>query len=239
MHSSEFLRFYSSFFDITEVNSTFYGIPSHAMTKKWKQQTPPHFRFTAKLPRVITHENRLQRLSPHMESFLESVGHLAPKYFLTVVQLPPSLSFEEARPRLDDLESFLSGRYAIEGRHDSWFSGQAKRYLADRNICLVWGDVGKIRDTLPLTSDFVYLRVIGDRIIPDDQFGRIRRSRDADLKAWAERLERIRDRVSFAIVLANNHYEGFGPATASKLMALLGLEVPAWQTKDQKHITEF
>lgn len=234
----QFLKFYSSIFDITEVNSTFYRIPGENAVKKWASETPPHFRFTAKLPQIITHESRLQRIHPYMEQFAQSMRHLGQKHLLTVVQLPPSLSFDEALPHLDGLNSFLQN-YVIEGRHNSWFEDRAVRYLTDKKICLVWSDVDGVDNTLPVTSDFVYLRIIGDRLIPDRDFGTIIRDRTGDLRVWAERLDALRDRLSFAVILANNHYEGFGVATANKLRMLLGLEELVWHSEKQRTLAEF
>jgi uncharacterized protein YecE (DUF72 family) len=54
MAKSEFLKHYSSIFDITEINSTFYAISSQVITKKWNAETPHHFKFTAKLTQTIT-----------------------------------------------------------------------------------------------------------------------------------------------------------------------------------------
>ncbi|WP_268542032.1 DUF72 domain-containing protein [Candidatus Nitrosotenuis cloacae] len=237
MAPDKFLRFYSSFFDLTEVNSTFYRIPSENVAKKWASDTPPHFRFTSKLPQMITHESRLQKLHPFMEQYASSMNGLGQKHFLTVVQLPPSLSFDEALPHLDELNSFLSN-YVIEGRHASWFEDRAVRYLTDKNTCLVWNDVAGVNNTLPVTSDLVYLRIIGDRTIPDEDFGTIVRDRTTDLKSWVERLYRIQDRIKFAVILANNHYEGFGAATANKLRAIFGME-DVWHSKKQRTLAEF
>ena len=50
LDTSHHLKHYSSIFDTTEINSTFYRIPSQAMTKKWHDDTPPNFTFTAKIP---------------------------------------------------------------------------------------------------------------------------------------------------------------------------------------------
>ncbi|WP_236687674.1 DUF72 domain-containing protein [Candidatus Nitrosotenuis cloacae] len=88
MPKSDFLRHYSSIFDVTEINSTFYAIPSQTMTKKWHSETPNHFKFMAKLPRIMTHENRLGNLSLHLEQFIQSLKPLGTKYLQTVVQLP-------------------------------------------------------------------------------------------------------------------------------------------------------
>lgn len=232
---SDYLRHYSSVFDITEINSTFYAIPNQAMAKKWHSETPNHFKFTAKLPRILTHENRLGNLSPHLEQFIQSLKPLGTKYLFTVVQLPPSLSFEEARPKLELLFSYFPNNdVVIEGRHTSWFSDSAISYLSDRKICLVWSDVAGVDNTAPLTSDFVYLRLIGDRSIPESEFGKLQKDQTIPMKSWIERLEKIQDQISYAIILVNNRYEGFGPATANRLRLLLGLESLQFTAKHQK-----
>lgn len=238
MPASGFLRFYSSIFDVTEINSTFYRIPYQSATRKWYSDTPPHFRFTAKLPKIITHENKLQNISVHLEPFLESMRPLGSKLSFIVIQLPPSLSFYDAKPRLEELKSYLSN-YIIEGRHESWFSNDATKYLSDNKICLVWNDVPGVKNPFPITSDFVYVRIIGDRSIPEKNFGKIVRDRTTDLKIWADRLNQTPNQISFGLIMANNHYEGFGPATANKLRILFGLEELDWYDKKQKSISDF
>jgi uncharacterized protein YecE (DUF72 family) len=235
LSKSDYLRHYSSIFDVTEVNSTFYAIPSDMMVKKWNSETPNHFKFTAKLPQIITHDARLANLLPHLEQFLQSMKSLGTKFLLSVVQLPPSLSFEEARPKLEQLHSYFpENDYVIEGRHQSWFSDSAIRYLADKKICLVWSDVAGIQNTAPLTSDFVYLRLIGDRTIPEKNFGKLQKDRTAQMKSWIEKIQQIQDKISYAVIMANNRYEGFGPATANKLRLLLGMEELSFADKRQK-----
>lgn len=235
MPKSEFLKHYSSIFDTTEINSTFYAIPNTAIVKKWYSDTPNHFKFTAKLPRIITHENRLANMSLHLESFLQSMKPLGSKFLHTVVQLPPSLSYDEAKPRLEQLQSYLTtNSFVIEGRHKTWFSDSATQYLSEKNICLVWGDVAGVDNSTPLTSDFVYLRLIGDRTISEKEFGKLQKDRTAQMKSWIEKLEKIKDTISYAMILVNNRYEGFGPATANKLRVMLGLDQLNFVDKKQR-----
>ncbi len=235
MPKSEFLKHYSSIFDTTEINSTFYAIPNQAVAKKWHADTPNHFKFTAKLPQIITHQNRLGTLSPHLEQFLQSVKPLGSKFLSSVVQLPPSLSFDEAKPKLEQLQSYFpENNFVIEGRHMSWFSDSATRYLSEKNICLVWSDVVGVENPAPITSDHIYLRLIGDRSISEKDFGRLQKDRSIQMKSWIEKLRKIEDRISYVMILANNRYEGFGPATANKLRLLLGLDQLSFADKKQR-----
>ena len=57
--TKNWLVHYSSIFDITEVNSSFYHIIPKQMSAKWNMETPERFRFSLKFPQKITHENRL------------------------------------------------------------------------------------------------------------------------------------------------------------------------------------
>ncbi|HSB57947.1 MAG TPA: DUF72 domain-containing protein, partial [Nitrosopumilaceae archaeon] len=52
LNPKDHLKFYSSIFENTEVNSTFYRIPSQSMTLKWYKDTPDNFIFSAKLPKI-------------------------------------------------------------------------------------------------------------------------------------------------------------------------------------------
>ena len=49
----DWLRHYSSIFDVTEVNSSFYHIIPKQMAAKWNTETPNNFRFSLKFPQKI------------------------------------------------------------------------------------------------------------------------------------------------------------------------------------------
>ncbi len=114
MASSEYLRYYSKTFDIIEINSTFYKIPSQITTKKWSEATQENFVFTAKLPKQITHDARLKP-GPYLDQFLAAIKPIKSKMKIIVIQLPPSLSFTEARTNLEKMLNHLpiEYRYAV------------------------------------------------------------------------------------------------------------------------------
>ena len=84
---------------------------------------------------------------------------------------------------------------------------------------MVWSQLADIRTPPILTTDFLYIRFIGDRTIQEKDFGKIQKDRISEMKRWARYLKRAReegrDRLNLAIVGANNHYAGFGPGTAN------------------------
>ena len=235
MKSIDWLRYYSTIFDITEINSTYYQVPNQFLTKKWFSDTPEHFRFTAKFPGKITHEQKLKNVKSMVLEFLKAMSLLKSQIIALVLQLPPTLSFDEARPHLDELFSYLPEyyRFPVEGRHESWFTDEAVDYLSERDICLVWNDVAGVHNPLIRTSDMVYVRLIGDRSIPESEFGKVALDKSGAISCWAEKLKEIEDETSLAIVMVNNHYEGFAPATASSLRLKLGLSELVWDEKKQ------
>ena len=102
---------------------------------------------------------------------------------------------------------------------------------------MVWSQLAGIRTPPIVTTDFLYIRFIGDRTIQEKAFGKIQKDRISEMKKWARFLKRARDeeqrdRLNLAIVAANNHYAGFGPGTATTFRKILDLPEVTWQNVD-------
>ena len=211
------------------------------MTKRWASLTSDNFRFTAKFPRSITHEKRLAAdadSEKELRYFFDVMRPLRTKLLALLLQLPPSLTAKEGVKKLEILTNMLDQdfRYAIEFRHQSWFERSVYRLLSDNNISLAWSQLDDIQTPAELTSDFVYLRFIGDRSIDEREFGRIQKDRSKELKMWSNSLDRVKDNATLAIVAANNHYAGFGPATANSFRKMVGLEEVVWEEMKQNKL---
>ena len=86
-----------------------------------------------------------------------------------------------------------------------------------------------------LTTDFLYLRFIGDRSIHEKDFGRIQIDRVLEMQKWAENIKTVEDeRIKLAIVAANNHYAGFGPGTAKMFRNMLGLPEAKCEVREKE-----
>ncbi|HET7644050.1 MAG TPA: DUF72 domain-containing protein [Nitrososphaeraceae archaeon] len=81
------------------------------------------------------------------------------------MQLPPSLQIAEGLNLIKSLEYTLdlSFRYAIEVRHHSWFNELFYNYLKERNYCLICSQLDILVIPPIVTTNFVYLRLIGDK----------------------------------------------------------------------------
>jgi uncharacterized protein YecE (DUF72 family) len=129
--------------------------------------------------------------------------------------------------------SFHILRYAVEVRHRSWFQDLAYNFFVNNNMCLVWNQLADIRTPPIVTSDFVYVRLIGGRRIQERDFGTIQIDRIKEMKRVARNFRKDSDEgnlsgVRFSIVAANNHYAGFGPGTVNMFRQLIGLEEVKW-----------
>ncbi len=127
-------------------------------------------------------------------------------------------------------------RYAIEVRHTSWFDKKIYKLLSDNDICLAWSQLDTIQTPTELTSDFLYMCFIGDRSIDVKDFGRIQKDRLKDLQRWSEGVNRFKDKAKYAVVAANNHYAGFGHATANSFRAMIGLKEVIWEEMKQEKL---
>ena len=65
------------------------------MVKNWITKTLKNFKFTAKFPKVITHEKRLKEVDRELDHFLEAMGHLSNKTLALMIQLPHSCGRED------------------------------------------------------------------------------------------------------------------------------------------------
>jgi uncharacterized protein YecE (DUF72 family) len=242
MDNTDWLKFYSSVFDFVEIDSSFYRMPNIFIVKNWFKRTPENFRFTAKFPKVITHDKRLKDASKELEYFFQSMLPLKDKILALLIQLPPSLKIMEGIENLRQLIPELDSRfrYALEVRDRSWFQDLAYNFFSDNNICMVWSQLAELMTPPIATTDFLYLRFIGDRSIHEKDFGKIQKDRVIEMKEWASKIKRVvkdevggvrRKNINLAIVSANNHYAGFGPGTANIFRKMIGLSEATWKDK--------
>jgi uncharacterized protein YecE (DUF72 family) len=239
------LPYYTKVFNYVEIDSTFYQIPAKNMVDLWNARTPPNFKFSAKFPRVITHEKKFQNCQRELQLFYEAMLPLKDKILTLLIQFPPSFKITDGLEALGKYDFYFDDtyRYAVEVRHSSWFNDLAYNFFKKNNICLVWNQLDIVRTPPVVTTDFTYIRFIGDRSISEKDFGTIQRDRANEMVNWANRLKEVEQHerdVESAMVAANNHYAGFGPETTNMFREMLGLKRVEWgDDKDISRKVEF
>ncbi|RMN90940.1 hypothetical protein ALQ48_00223 [Pseudomonas coronafaciens pv. zizaniae] len=134
------LQRYSSRFDAVEINSSFYRPHRPQTYRHWAQSVPAGFRFSVKIPKSITHEQRLQDCEVLLDMFLAQCCELGEKLGCLLIQLPPSLDYVPgvATRFFTALRSRYSGTLVIEPRHESWH--QAEALMIEQRIARVAAD---------------------------------------------------------------------------------------------------
>jgi uncharacterized protein YecE (DUF72 family) len=206
------LEFASRAFSTVEINGSFYSLQTPRSYAAWYDATPAGFLFSVKGPRYVTHILRLKNVEKPLANFFASgLFNLREKLGPILWQFPASMHFKEqlfteffellprdtnaalrlARRR----DARLHGRsclridanrplrHAIEIRHESFASDAFIALLRKHDVALVVADTaGKWPYLEDVTSDFMYLRLHGDKELYASGYT------DAALDRWADRI---------------------------------------------------
>ena len=195
-----------------EVNGSFYALQRASSYAQWREQTPAGFVFSVKGPRFVTHMKKLADVDVPLANFFASgVLSLGDQLGPLLWQLPPTMGFDAQRlarffellprttrdaARLATHHDYrLDGRavtktdadrplrHALEVRHRSFETTEFVQLLREHDIALVCADTAGRWPLLDdVTSDFVYVRLHGDRELYVSGYG------DAALDRWAARV---------------------------------------------------
>jgi uncharacterized protein YecE (DUF72 family) len=109
---------------------------------------------------------------------------------------------------------------------------------------MVWSQLAGMRTPPIVTTDFLYVRFIGDRSIDEKDFGKIQKDRVSEMRKWARRVKRVEkergkeEEISLAMIAANNHYAGFGPGTVNIFRKMVGLSEISWTYEGPQERTD-
>jgi uncharacterized protein YecE (DUF72 family) len=140
------LQRYARVLSAAEINSSFHRPHSAATYAKWAGCAPRTFRFAVKIPRTITHDQKLRRARPALDRFFDETAGLGGKRGPLLVQLPPSLAFEPrvARTFFQRARARYNGPIVCEPRHETWFSLSADALLARHKVARVAADPARV-----------------------------------------------------------------------------------------------
>jgi uncharacterized protein YecE (DUF72 family) len=219
--SSTLLQQYLTYFNTAEINSTFYALPRPNFIKHLSSAITEDKFFTAKIPKAVTHDNRLDISGEGgvvLEKYFELMHPMIDKIKALLIQLPPW-----PLNKMNDFETFLSSldpsfRYAAEFRDESWLIPKVWSFLEKYNIAHVIVDEPKLPIDLRVTSDFAYIRWHGHGKKPWFYY----RYSPEELEPWVSRIESIQDETKTILGYFNNHFQAYSPLNAFQMLQLLG-----------------
>jgi uncharacterized protein YecE (DUF72 family) len=231
------LAWLSGWFDLVEVNSTFYRPASARTVRSWLARVDgrPDFRFTAKVWRRLTHDrSALDRAD--VRAAREGLDLLAAggRLGAALLQFPWSFRRDAAnRTWLREVTEALRGLpLVLEVRHASWNVPELFASLTEQGIGFVNVDQpifrGSLGPSAVATARSGYVRIHGRNAA--DWF-RADATRD-ELRPWAGRVREVAAAtgVTDVFVVTNNHFAGQEVVNALQLRAMLEgrrVEAPA------------
>ena len=135
------LERYAKRFPAVEINSSFHRPHRDATRAKWRNSVPPAFRFSVKLPKTISHQQKLRDCDELLDEFLGQLAGLGDKLGVLLLQLPPKLEYDPEHLKfLIRLSNSAPAPIVCEPRHISWFSDTADQTLQNLKIGRVAAD---------------------------------------------------------------------------------------------------
>ena len=240
------LEFASRRVRTVEINGSFYSLQRPSSYQRWYAATPDDFVFAVKGGRFLTHHKKLRDCATPLANFFASgVLALEDKLGPILWQLPPQLPFDRGRlesffamlPRTTAAAAELAHRhdarlrhgvhldvrrdrplrYALEVRHATYEDPAFLQTLRRGGIALCVADsAGRWPYLEDVTTDFVYVRLHGDKRLYVSGYGR------AALDVWAERIAAWKASGHDVFVYFDNDVKVRAPFDAMNLAARLG-----------------
>jgi uncharacterized protein YecE (DUF72 family) len=213
------LQRYSAVFTAVEINSSFYKPHQRKSYERWAGSVPATFRFSVKMPKQITHTQRLHRCSRLLDDFFAQTAGLGRRLGVVLVQLPPSFAFDRALAKrfFVQVRERYEGAVAIEPRHASWFETRADALLRDAGVSRVAADPALTKPAAHPGGDprIAYFRLHGSPRMYYSAYA------EAFLKTVAQRMREAAGTSSAVWCVFDNTAHGHAVPNAQRLSELL------------------
>ena len=233
LKKGDMLEYYAREFRYTEINSTYYALPSQQAIAGLAKRTPPDFVFTVKAYKSLTHE-RHENVAIDSGKFQFSMAPLMDEGKLGAVLLQFPYSFkcsEENRSYLVHMRDLLEDLpLAVEFRHAGWEQPPVWEFLRSLNMAYVAVDEPQLRglvgDSAVLTSNFGYIRFHGRNAghwwEHDKAYERYDYLyKEPELQEWVPRINSMAQGADSIFLTFNNHYKGQSITNARLMQRML------------------
>jgi uncharacterized protein YecE (DUF72 family) len=240
------LEYLAHFFDVVEINTTFYGHIKPELAKLWVRKVAcnPNFMFTAKLHRSFTHSPlavmeptsaaSIQATDEDEAKAREGLDALASQGKLAALLIQFPVSFKNTSLNREYLQvllrQFIEYPRVVEVRHDSWDNRETLASFARSDVAFCNIDQPVIGQSLAptehVTSRLGYVRLHGRNY--KDWFNSDQRNdrynylySESELSGWKDKIETVAHKAQTTYVVTNNHYQGRAGVNALELKSML------------------
>jgi uncharacterized protein YecE (DUF72 family) len=232
----------AEFFDIIEINTTFYQPlrPDHAAQWIDRVAANPRFVFTAKLWQRFTHDIRPAASRSAAEEEREvragfDVLRAANKLGAVLLQFPFSFhrTVETVAYLSALIERFADYPLVVEVRHSTWDSPETLELLRTSGVSFCNIDqpiIGKsLGPSAQTTAPVGYVRLHGRRYdtwFSDDETVPAHERYNylypaEELAPWVSRVRKVGEQARNTFVITNNHFQGKAVVNALQLISIL------------------
>jgi uncharacterized protein YecE (DUF72 family) len=175
----QMISVYAQKYRTVEIDSTWHYMPNRTMVDAWRDRTPQGFIFSAKVPRVISHDKYLEDCEEDLNQFLRIMEGLGDKLgplvlqFQYVAKAKDAAEYATGDDFLARLKKFLpllsrQFQWGIEIRNPRWVRAELLDLLHAHAVSLVFIDYYTMDPLHKMaqrpevfTAPFVYLRFLG------------------------------------------------------------------------------
>jgi len=235
------LEYYAKYFDIVEINSTFYNLPSEEIVNNWALRIPNTFSYIVKVWRKISHNLNDSELETNISHFFSRMAYLKEKISMFLIQFPPWFKYTDKHfKQLTNLLKEIPSeyRYVIELRDNSWFETNILSEIIDGSrVILGTTYMPRIIPCYMPHQKIYYIRLIGDREL--NVFNRIQRTQEEAISDLTQNIQNLikSPEIYEIFIIVNNHFAGFAPESANELKKRFDL--PIKRFNQQKKIFDY
>ncbi len=235
------LVFYTKYFNVIEINNTFYSLPKFSIVQNWSEQAPADFKFIVKVWQEITHNFKDVNIKDSISQFFYRLSPLKEKTFAYLLQFPPWFKYNEKH--LHQLKYLISelpteNKYIFELRDNSWFNEDLLYELLEiSTIILGTTYMPGIKAYYMPRQNTYYIRLIGDRELT--VFDRIQRDQKENLSNLVNKINTLKKSPNIyeIFIIVNNHFQGNAPESVNMLKEKLNLPVKTFN--QQKKLSDY
>ncbi|HZF64448.1 MAG TPA: DUF72 domain-containing protein [Chitinophagaceae bacterium] len=214
----KWLEFYESHFGATEINRSFYRLPSLDAVQNWSDTVRPGFVFCPKMSRFLTHMKKLRQPEEPLERFFGVFEPLKEYMGPVLIQLPPMVKFnyDVAEHFFGLLHKVYSEyEFVLEVRHPTWLEDDALNLMAKNEVGLVISHSGNhFPYSEMVTAKNVYIRFHGPAELFASGYA------EEELAQFATKIKNWIQEGHKVWAFFNNDIHGYAPKDALRLRAL-------------------
>jgi uncharacterized protein YecE (DUF72 family) len=219
MKPADWLSHYARTFDCTEINGSFYRLPTKQTVINWVDKVPKKFKFCPKMSRFLTHLKKLRDPEEPLQRFFSIFEPMRKKMGPVLIQLPKIVRFDyEITKHFYQLlkEKYSPYHFAIEVRHESWMTEASYSLMTEFGVAFVISHSG---DHFPyaevVTAKNIYFRFHGPGTLYNTKY------HSATLKKYSRLFNKWQEEGRDLWIFFNNDWFGYGIENALTLRKFL------------------